>query len=69
MRGVGWVVPKENGGYSFMVMRKRLDCERRGGEGITAGRGEMGMGEFWEGDCGCMGSGVVGLSSGDGMEM
>lgn len=33
-----WVVPKENGGYSFMVMRKRLDCERMGGEGITAGR-------------------------------
>lgn len=29
-----------------MVMRKRLDCERMGGEGITAGRGEMGMGGF-----------------------
>ena len=25
MRGEEWVVPKENGGYSFMVMRKRLD--------------------------------------------
>ena len=50
-----WVVPKENGGYSFMVMRKRLDCERMGGEGITAGRGEMGMG----GVSGGFGRGIV----------
>ena len=42
-----------------MVMRKRLDCERMGGEGITAGRGEMGMGGFGMGICGCMGSGIV----------
>ena len=27
-----------------MVMHKRLDCERRGGEGITAGRGGDGNG-------------------------
>ena len=52
MRGVGWVVPKENGGYSFMVMRKRLDCERMGGEGITAGMRGGGNGGFWDGDCG-----------------
>ena len=30
MRGVRWVVPKENGGYSFMLMRKRLDCGENG---------------------------------------
>ena len=49
---MGWAVPKENGGYSFMVMRKRLDCERMGGEGITAGRGRWeGVSEwgFWKG--------------------
>ena len=35
-----------------MVMRKRLDCERMGGEGIPAGMG--GEWGFWEGDCGCL---------------